>query len=87
MDYILDLPFVESAAWLLLCACLFGFLQSLFPFGTFYMPMDQKLSNLGLTDRDMPASLCGQWLYPFQRPAILPDGIQAEAATKATHVQ
>lgn len=35
----LSLPIVTSAMWLLLCACLFGFLQSLFPLDTTRRPI------------------------------------------------
>jgi sterol desaturase/sphingolipid hydroxylase (fatty acid hydroxylase superfamily) len=44
-------------------AATFSFLDHMF--GTFYMPKDEKPMNLGLTDRDMPPNLLGQWLYPF----------------------
>jgi hypothetical protein len=63
-------------------AATFSFLDHLF--GTFYMPKDQKPMNLGLTDRDMPSNLLGQWLYP-----IMPSEPQQakDAPAKPTTVQ
>ncbi|GBF57892.1 hypothetical protein PbB2_01562 [Candidatus Phycosocius bacilliformis] len=52
-------------------------------FGTFYMPPDQKPTNLGLTDRDMPASLIGQWLYPLMSAREADDKSDASASRTA----
>ncbi len=63
-------------------AATFSFLDHMF--GTFYMPKDQKPMNLGLTDRDMPPNLLGQWLYP-----LMPSEPQRteDASPKPTTVQ
>jgi sterol desaturase/sphingolipid hydroxylase (fatty acid hydroxylase superfamily) len=37
-------------------------------FGTFSMPKPGEVMKTGLTERDMPATLIGQLLYPFNRP-------------------
>jgi sterol desaturase/sphingolipid hydroxylase (fatty acid hydroxylase superfamily) len=48
----------------------FAFLDHLF--GTFYMPQGVKPGATGIVENDMPGSLVGQLLYPFNRPADEP---------------